>query len=157
MKLALASDKSGFILKEAVRAYLDENSIPYDDLGTKNTEKPSPFYETAPNIAPLVAAGVYDRAILICGTGMGVCILANKHRGVYAAACESIYAAKMSRAINDANILCMGGWIIGSEMGIEIVKVFLETEFLQDLENWRQTFLKDAKIRVADIEAGQFS
>ena len=152
MKLVIASDKSGYVLKEAIRAYLDGQSIQYDDLGTTDVEKPSPFYVTAPKIAPLVAAGEYDRAILICGTGMGVNILANKHKGVYAAACESVYASKMSRAINDSNILCMGGWIIGPEMGIEIVKAFLETEFLQDLEDWRQDFLKDAKEKVTSLE-----
>ncbi|MCL2369031.1 MAG: RpiB/LacA/LacB family sugar-phosphate isomerase [Oscillospiraceae bacterium] len=156
MKLAIASDKSGFVLKEAIRAYLDEQNIPYDDLGTTDVENPSPFFVTAPKIAPLVADGTYDRAILICGTGMGVNILANKHKGVYAAACESVYAAKMSRAINDANILCMGGWVIGPEMGIEMVKAFLETEFLQGLEEWRQTFLTGAKEKVSAIEDGLF-
>jgi len=157
MKLAIASDKSGFLLKEAIRAYLDEKNIPYDDLGTKDTENPSPFFATAPHIAPLVADNTHDRAILICGTGMGVNILANKHKGVYAAACESVYAAKMARAINDANILCMGGWIVGPEMGIEMVKAFLETEFLQDLEEWRQTFLTGTKEKVTGIENRLFS
>jgi len=157
MKLVIASDKSGFVLKEAIRAYLDEQGIAYDDLGTKDIENPSPFFITAPHIAPLVADGTYDRAILICGTGMGVNILANKHKGVYAAPCESVYAAKMARAINDANILCMGGWIIGPEMGIEMVKTFLGTEFLQDLEEWRQTFLTNAKETVTGIENGLFS
>jgi len=157
MKLAIASDKSGFLLKEAILTYLEEQSIPYDDLGTKDIENPSPFFITAPKVAPLVADGTYDRAILICGTGMGVNILANKHKGVHAAACESVYAAKMSRAINDANILCLGGWIIGPEMGIEMVKAFLQTEFLQDLEDWRQTFLIGAKEKVAGIEDGLFT
>ena len=156
MKIAIASDKSGFALKEVIRAYLDECKIAYDDLGTQDVENPSPFFVTAPKIAPLVADKTYDRAILICGTGAGVSILANKHKGVYAVACESVYAAKMCRAINDANIMCLGGWIVGPEMGIQMAKAFLETDFLQDLEDWRQTFLTSAKERVGEFENGIF-
>jgi len=157
MKLAIASDKSGFPLKEAIRAYLDGRGITYDDLGTQDMEAPMPFFTGAPKVAPLVADKTYDRAILICGTGMGMSIVANKHKGVYAAACESVYAAKMCRAINDANILCMGGWIIGPEMGVQMVKAFLETEFLQDLEEWRQNFLTGAAQKVHEIENNIYS
>ena len=156
MKIAIASDKSGFLLKEGIRAYLDECRIACDDLGTQDLESPCPFFVTAPKVAPLVANKTYDRAILICGTGAGVSVLANKHKGVCAVACESVYAARMCRAVNDANILCMGGWIVGPEMGVQMVKAFLETDFLQGLEDWRQTFLKGAKERVEEFENGIF-
>jgi ribose 5-phosphate isomerase B len=152
MKLAIGSDKSGFNLKETIKAYLIENNIEFDDLGTTDITAPNPYFVVASKVAPLVADGTYDKAILICGTGMGMSVVANKHKGVYAAAVESLYAAKMCRAINNANILCMGGWLIGPEMGLEMAKTFLNTEFLQDLEDWRKAFLTNAEKKVIEIE-----
>ena len=152
MKLVIGSDKSGFNLKESIKAYLASENIPVDDLGTTDLDHVKPYYVVASTIAPLVQNGTYDRAILICGTGAGVSVVANKHKGVYAVACESLYAAKMARSINDANILCMGGWIVAPEMGIEMTKAFLKTDFLQDLEDWRQAFLTNAKKEVAAVE-----
>jgi ribose 5-phosphate isomerase B len=83
---------------------------------------------------------------------MGMAIIANKFEGVYAAVVESTYAAKKCRAINNANILTMGGWMIAPEMGIEIADAFLKTTFIQDLEEWRQEFLKKAFVSVQNIE-----
>ena len=139
MKLAIGSDKSGFNLKESIKAYLAENNIEVDDLGTTDLDHVKPYYVVASTIAPLV-------------TGAGVSVVANKFKGVYAVACESLYAAKMCRAINDANIMCMGGWIVAPEMGIEMTKAFLGTDFLQDLEEWRQAFLTNAKCEVRGVE-----
>lgn len=152
MKLAIGSDKSGFLLKEKIKEYLIEQGIEFDDLGTTDINSPRPYFETAAKVAPLIANKSYDKAILICGTGMGMSVVSNKHKGVYAAVVESVYGAKMARAINNANILCMGGWIIGPEMGVEIAKTFLNTEFLQDLEEWRQKFLTNAETQVKKIE-----
>lgn len=150
--IAIGSDKSGFALKEAIKKYLIDCGIAFEDLGTQSMELGIPYFEVARNVAPKVAAGIYEKAILICGTGMGMSVVANKHKGVYAAAVESVYGAKMSRAINNAQILCMGGWIIGAEMGIEMTKAFLETEFLLNLEDWRQKFLTNAALKVKEIE-----
>lgn len=152
MKIAIGSDKSGFTLKETVKAYLIENKIDFDDLGTTDVANPSPYFVVASKVAPLVQKGDYDRAILICGTGAGMSVVSNKYKGVHAVACESVYSAKMCRSINGANILCMGGWIIGPEMGLEMAKAFLATDFLQDLEDWRKTFLTNASAKVAEIE-----
>ena len=154
MKLAIGSDKSGFNLKESIKAYLTELGVAFDDLGTTDLDHVKPYYVVASTVAPLVQNGTYDRAILICGTGAGVSVVSNKYKGVYAVACESLYAAKMCRAINDANILCMGGWIVAPEMGIEMTKAFLGTDFLQDLEEWRQAFLTNAKGEVKKVEDG---
>ena len=154
MKLAIGSDKSGFNLKESIKAYLTEQGVAFDDLGTTDLDHVKPYYVVASTVAPLVQDGTYDRAILICGTGAGVSVVSNKYKGVYAVACESLYAAKMCRAINDANILCMGGWIVAPEMGIEMTKAFLGTDFLQDLEEWRQAFLTNAKGEVQKVEDG---
>lgn len=152
MKLAIGSDKSGFSLKEAVKEYLAGRGILADDLGTLDPEQPKPYFEVASTVAPLVQDGTYDRAILICGTGMGMAVVANKYQGVYAAVCESTYAAEKCRAINDANILTMGGWMIGEQLGCSMAERFLETGFTQGLEEWRQAFLTSAREKVKEIE-----
>ena len=144
MRVALGSDKSGFLLKEAIKTYLTEQGIEFEDMGTQDLEHGKPYYEAAPVVARAVQSGKFDRGILICGTGMGMSLVANKFDGIYAACVESVYGAKMCRAINNANILTMGGWIIGPEMGVEMVKAFLNTGFTQDLEPWRAEFLTKA-------------
>jgi len=111
-----------------------------------------PYYAVADKVAPLVQSGEYDRAILICGTGAGMNVVANKYKGVHAVACEGVYSAKMARAINNAKVLCMGGWIVGPEMALEMVKTFLATEWCQDLEDWRKENMKKFSAQVAAIE-----
>ena len=152
MKIALGSDKSGFSAKEAIKTYLTEIGADFEDLGTVTEENVHPYYEVASTVAPKVQSGEFDRAILICGTGAGMCIVANKYKGVHAVACEGVYSAKMARAINGANALCMGGWIVGPEMAIEMTKAFLNTEWLQDLEDWRQANLRRFNACVEGIE-----
>ena len=154
MKIAIGSDKSGFAVKEAVKAYLTESGADFDDLGTVDLEEVHPYYQVASEVAPLVQKGTYDRAILICGTGAGMCVVSNKFKGVYAVACEGLYAAKMARAINNAQILCMGGWIVGPELAVEMTKVFLATEWCQDLEDWRAANMHKFAARVSAIEDG---
>ncbi|MFA9397021.1 MAG: RpiB/LacA/LacB family sugar-phosphate isomerase [Clostridiaceae bacterium] len=152
MKIALGSDKSGFTLKEAIKGYLVEKGYEILDVGTQSVEKPFPYFEVAPKVATLVQSKEADKGILICGTGMGMSIVANKYPGVYAACVESVYAAKKCRAINNANILTMGGWVIAPEMGIEMVDAFMNTEFTEGLEDWRQEFLRNAYKQVNEIE-----
>ena len=152
MKIAIGSDKSGFAAKEAVKVYLTEIGAEFDDLGTTDLDHVIPYYAVADKVAPLVQSGVYDRAVLICGTGAGMCVVSNKYKGVYAVACESVYAAKMARAINTASILCMGGWIVGPEMAVEMVKTFLATDWCQDLEDWRRENMKKFAVQVSAIE-----
>ena len=152
MKVAIGSDKSGFSAKEAIKAYLIEANIEFDDLGTQDLDNVMPYYAVANKVAPLVQKGEYDRAILICGTGAGMNVVANKYKGVHAVACEGVYSAKMARAINNAKVLCMGGWIVGPEMAVEMVKTFLSTEWCQDLEDWRKENMKKFSAQVAAIE-----
>ena len=154
MKIAIGSDKSGFSVKEAVRAWLAENNIDFDDLGTVDLNDVHPYYRVASEVAPLVQNGTYEKAILICGTGAGMSVVANKFKGVYAVACEGVYSAKMARAINNANVLCMGGWIVGPEMAVEMVKAFLHTAWCQDLEDWRAVNMHKFAAQVAAIEDG---
>jgi ribose 5-phosphate isomerase B len=154
MKIAIGSDKSGFSAKEAVKAYLTASGADFDDLGTLDLEHVHPYYEVAGKVAPLVQNGSYDRAILICGTGAGMCVVSNKFKGVYAVACEGVYSAKMARAINNAQILCMGGWIVGPELAVEMTKTFLSTEWCQDLEDWRAANMHRFAAQLSAIEDG---
>ena len=152
MKIAIGSDKSGFTAKEAIKAYFNDAGIEYDDLGTTNVDEPKPYYEVANKIAAEVQKGTYEKAIIFCGTGAGVSIVANKYKGVHAVACESVYTAKMARAINNAKIMCMGGWIVGPEMAVEMAKTFLNTAWCQDLEDWRAANMHKFAVQVAAIE-----
>jgi len=137
-----------------VRAYLAEAGVEFEDLGTQDLDHVKPYYQVASEVAPLVQNGTYDRAVLICGTGAGMGVVANKFKGVYAVACESVYSAKMSRAINNANVLCMGGWIVGPEMAVEMTKTFLATAWCQDLEDWRAANMHKFAVQVSAIEDG---
>lgn len=151
-KIIIGSDKSGYELKEAVKEHLKEQGYEIEDCGTLNVDEPHPFFEVAPILAEKIQDGTYEKGILVCGTGMGMSIVANKYQGVYAAVCENTYAAEKCRAINDANILTMGGWITAPWVGCAIVDTFLNTEFTENLEPWRQEFLTKARQKVRDIE-----
>jgi len=152
MKIVIASDKSGYNLKEFIKNYFDDEGLPYIEAGTTDVDKPVPFFKAAPEAIGYILREEADIAILICGTGMGMNQVANCYKGIRAAGVESVYGAKMSRAINDSNVLCMGGWIIGPEMGLEMVKAFLTTQFTEGLEEWRQDFLKNAKKEFSALE-----
>lgn len=152
MKIALGSDKSGFYLKETIKKHLVEKGYAVDDFGTLDFDNGIPFFEVAPIVAKKIQKKEYQRGILICGTGMGMAIVANKYKGVYAAVVESVYGAVKCRAINNANILTMGGWIIADTMALEMVDAFLDTEFTQGLEEWRQGFLQKAYKKVGEME-----
>ena len=154
MRIAIGSDKSGFSVKEAVKAWLKENGYDADDLGTVDLNAVHPYYQVASEVAPLVQNRTYEKAILICGTGAGMCVVSNKFKGVHAVACEGVYSAKMARAINNANVLCMGGWIVGPEMAVEMVKAFLNTAWCQDLEDWRAVNMHKFAAKLAEIEDG---
>lgn len=152
MKIAIGSDKSGFPAKEAIKAYFIEAGIEFDDLGTTDLNDVHPYYRVASEVAPKVQSGEYEKAILICGTGAGMSVVANKYKGVHAVACEGTYSAKMARAINNANVLCLGGWIVGPELAVEMSKTFLATDWCQDLEDWRAENMHKFAVQVAAIE-----
>ena len=151
-KIIIGSDKSGFALKETIKAHLVETGYEIVDSGTTDVNVPKPYFEVASAVAKRVSEGEFEKAILICGTGMGMSIVANKYKGVYAAVCENTYAAEKARAINDANILTMGGWITAEFVGCAMVDTFLSTEFTQNLEDWRAKNLQNARIQVKNIE-----
>ena len=152
MRIAIGSDKSGFSLKESVKAYLVEHGYIIEDLGLTDPEGFKAFYEVAPCVARKVQSGEVDKGLLFCGTGMGMAIAANKFKGVYAAAVESSYSARMCAVINRANILTMGGWIIAPQMAVEMVEKWLNTGFTEGFPLDRQKFLCDAFEHVKEIE-----
>jgi ribose 5-phosphate isomerase B len=129
MEVIIGSDHAGFDLKEACKGHL--NTLPHcraSDIGVFSTES-SDYPKVAHTLAQAVAAGEYARGILICGTGLGMSMVANRHRGVRAALCHNLYTVRMSRLHNDANILVMGGRVIGEGLALEMVDLFLNTPF----------------------------
>jgi len=128
MKIALGSDHAGFELKEDLRSYLAEMKVDALDLGTYSKDSVD-YPDVAVKVAEKVARGEVERGLLICGTGIGMSIVANRFAGVRAALCHDLYTARISREHNNANILALGGRLIGKGLAREILKVFLETEF----------------------------
>ena len=126
--IALGSDHGGFPLKEHIKEYLDAHGLDYVDYGCADTSSCDyPVYGKA--AAEAVASGKCDRGIVICTTGVGISIAANKVKGIRCALCTDPYVAEMARRHNDANMLAMGGALIGPNMADRIVDVFLNTEF----------------------------
>ena len=156
MKIGLGADPFGLELKEAVKQYLLTLGHACVDLGGTADEK-RPYYEVAHELARKVGSGEYDRGILVCGTGMGMAIIANKHPNVYAAVCENPMAATKSRSINNANVLTMGGKVISPDKARKIVDAFLTTGFKTGWDDEIQTFLDLSVREIRRIESEEFS
>ncbi len=127
-KIAIACDHGGFNIKKVIAEYLVQNGHKIDDLGTYSSDSVD-YPDFAHTIAERIANGVDKRAILICGTGIGMSITANRYPGVRAALGNDIYSARMSRLHNDSNVLVLGGRIVGPKLATEIVSMWLNTEF----------------------------
>lgn len=126
--IALGCDQAGYGLKQEIMKYLEEQGFAYKDYGTYSEESCDyPVY--AKKVAHAVADGACDKGILICGTGIGISIAANKVRGIRAALCHDCFSAQATREHNDANIVAMGARVIGPGLAIKIVDTFLHTEF----------------------------
>ena len=126
--IAIACDHAGYRLKQWIMKNLDEKDISYKDFGTYSEESCEyPVYAEA--VGKAVAAGEYDKGILICGTGIGMCIAANKIKGIRAALCPDCYSAELTRRHNDANILTLGERVVGTGLAMKIVDTFLSTPF----------------------------
>lgn len=131
MKIALGSDHAGFGLKEDMLALLKSLSFDVIDCGTSNTESVD-YPDFGEKVSRMVSAGEVDRGILICGTGIGMSMVANKFSNVRASLCNDLFSAKMSRLHNDANVLVLGGRIIGKDLAAEIVTTWMSTPFEGD-------------------------
>ncbi len=128
MKLALACDHAGFELKSAVAGYLERRGIDFEDLGCGPGETVD-YVDYAARAAESIAAGACDRAILFCGTGIGMAVAANKFKGIRATPCWSQYTASISRRHNDSNCLTLGGRVLSREEALAIVESWLEAPF----------------------------
>lgn len=129
IRVALGSDHAGFGLKEACSSLLAGRSgVEVTDMGVYGTDS-SDYPAVAHQVAAGVGEGRFHLAVLICGTGIGVSITANRHKGVRAALCHNLYTVKMARMHNDANILAMGSRVIGEGLALEMVDLFLDTSF----------------------------
>ena len=135
--IAIGSDHGGYALKQAVIAHLEERGLAYQDFGTySDASCDYPVYGKA--VAKAVASGECERGILICGTGIGISITANKVRGVRCALCGDCFSAKATREHNDANILAMGARVVGEGLALMIVDTFLDTPFSNDERHIRR-------------------
>ncbi len=128
MKIVIGSDHAGFELREDLRTYLREQNVEVEDLGVPS-EAPADYPDIGAVVAEKVARGEFERGILICGSGIGMSIVANRFAGVRAALCHDLYTARMSREHNDANVLVLGGRVTGKGLAREILKVWLESRF----------------------------
>ena len=128
MKIAIGCDHAGINLKPALVKYLEENGYEYADFGTYSKESCN-YAEFGEKVAEAVAFGGYDRGILICGTGIGISIAANKVPGIRCAHCHDVFSTKATRQHNDANVIAFGERVIGVGLMLEIVKAFLTTDF----------------------------
>ncbi len=135
--IAIGSDHGGFDLKQVIIGYLEEKGIPYRDYGCpdKNSCDYPVFGRAA---AEAVASGECDRGIVVCTTGIGISIVANKVPGIRCALCQDSYSAKMTRLHNDANMLALGGGIVGPNLALEIVETFLNTPFSDEEKHKRR-------------------
>lgn len=149
MKVVLGADSAGFQMKEKIIAHLKERGIETVDVGAYNAES-SHYPEFAYKVATTVASKDADFGILVCGTGIGMSIAANKVKGIRASVCSEHFSARYTRLHNDANVLCLGARVIGEGIAIELVDIFLDTE----AEGGRHALRVDM---ISDIEAGTYN
>ncbi|MCI0526386.1 MAG: ribose 5-phosphate isomerase B [Nitrospira sp.] len=128
MKLAIGSDHAGFQLKKQVLDHLKQKGVEVTDFGTEKDESVD-YPDFGMRVAEAVSKGKAEQGILLCGSGIGMSIVANKYRGVRAALCYDTQTARLSRQHNDANVLVMGGRLLEASQAMEIVKTWLETKF----------------------------
>lgn len=125
--IAIGCDHAAVSLKKAVMTYLDEKHIAYLDLGTDG--EPCDYPDIAEKVCRKITAGEAEKGILLCGTGIGMSMAANKIKGIRAAVCSDCFSVRYTRKHNDANVLCMGERVIGAGLALELLEIFLETEF----------------------------
>ena len=129
-KLIIGSDHGGYELKEYIKSELDKKDIPYQDIGTDSPDSVD-YPNYGAQVAGAIVNGEYKRGILICGTGIGISIIANRFKGVRAALCCSVEMARLSREHNNANVLALGGTVFGKNLALSIAEVFLAEPFSQ--------------------------
>lgn len=151
-RFVIAADPTGFPLKEILKKHYIKAGYDISDVGTIDADNPVAYYVAGGNAAKHVKEGKSEFGIVICGSGMGVCMAANRFPGIYCAVCESIHTAQLSRIINNANILALGGNIVAPDLAINMVDAFIKTSFVEGIEGETQDFLVDAIGHLGELE-----
>jgi len=128
MKIAIGSDHGGYNLKQTIKKYLNDKNITFFDFGT-DSDASCDYAPIAFTTCEAVINGDYDYAVLVCGTGVGISIAANKVKGIRAACCSDTFSARMTRLHNNANVLCLGERVTGAGLAVDITGIFLNTPF----------------------------
>ena len=156
LKIAIASDLSGFPLKEEVVKYLtDRDDVEVLDFGIESAEAPKPYFEQASKVAEAILEGKAEKGILVCGTGQGMAIVANKYKDIYACVVDSVFSGERAKIINNSNVITMGGWITAPFLAVQIVEGWLSMSFTQKME-FKKDFLTNAFENVKKIEDKNF-
>lgn len=153
MKVVIASDMAGFKLKEAVKAHLIEVGHEVTDVGMQDEDHKMMYVDAAVNMAEAVQSGSYDKGIIFCGTGAGVSIVVNKFKGIYCVACESLFTGPNSAIINNANVLAMGGRVVGPENACAIADAYLAKTFCEGMEPATKERITGLYKQVLEVEA----
>jgi ribose 5-phosphate isomerase B len=159
MKLVIAADHAGFPLKEDVRAYLETKGHEVVDLGAYTGDQPDDYPDFAEKVGEAILAGVAKKGVLICGSGVGVCVAANKIPGIRAGMCHDTYSAHQGVEHDDMNVVVFGARIIGSALAYELADSFLGAKFIADEERFTRRFKKvlaiEAKYQCGDGSASK--
>lgn len=143
-KIAIACDHGGYELKLEIIKKLTEMGVEYVDFGTNSTESVDyPVY--AEKVCEAITSGETELGILVCGTGIGMSMAANKHRGIRAAVCADTFSARMTRMHNDANVLCLGGRVLGAGLACDMVELFVTSEYLGGRHDKRIAMFDDTR------------
>jgi ribose 5-phosphate isomerase B len=156
VKIAVAAEAVSFPYITMIKEHLSEKGYQVLDLGMSDPDQPMFFYETAPLVARAIQKGEAERGILMCGTGMGVCICANKFKGVYACIAESATTAELNYVINRANVLCLGKWIVGEKVALDIIDRWLGAEIGAGFSEERRRVQAAGFQKIVDIEGENF-
>ena len=153
MKVVIGADGGGYKLKTAIKEDLLKKGV---DLFDVNPDGPIFFYEAAKEVSKRVQSKEFERGIVICGTGMGVSIIANKHKGVYAALVECEYTARRSKTVNNTNVLCLGGMVLGEVRAVEMVNAWLNANHMDGLDEDIKKIVKNEFQNLVDFEEEVF-
>ena len=155
MKIIFSSDWTAEFLKDHLEEYVTTQGHEVIECGLNSEGKALDYFDAAVSAAKALQEGRADFGVLICGSGMGVSLVANKFKGVYAALCESTFTAERSRSINNANLLTMGSQIVGFDVAERMLDVFLSTKHCDNMPDHIKPFITEALDKVAAIEAEQ--
>lgn len=156
MKFAIGSTRAGLMLKKEVIAHLEKKGYTVDDLGMKEGGEFIPYHIAAANVAQAISAGKYEKGIIICGTGAGSTIVANKFPGVYAVHCTNTFEGKRASSVNNANVLVLAEWLTPFQHATEIIDAWLCTKFGEGFEEDWQKFLKNCYEEIRAMEKENF-